>query len=649
LQAVLKNYINARTAALAALPAGSLAPQFEAQIQRLIEQSRHKIGGEITRAQAIEDLLVTMPWFVDMQGWTYYVEHPTSFSAMFESGQAYISPMAAFNPFMARIVDLAKTGTTLEMVDANAVSMYGDLRLLERAAAAWGVSDLLGVAFKAGMLDAYAVKHGTTLKALEQAIRGTHQAMRELVERLVLGQSMLLDDTQFVSVASKTIKTRKDGLLDVLIEAVLGNKKPLANFLGTTASGAASITRWEYLLNRDLNAAEVNRIINVIKEIPKSQRTRGAHESTIWAPTPQQSMYYLERMRGMVHRAQALMLNPDYVGAELETSGTPSTRPMDAYSVRYRPGTTIVEDLVVKQAKSFSRETLSRSHADVADSLWDDMRTGVFSTAALSEAWVGLAMEEDSAANAALIHEIENTFNWLNEKDPRFRGKVQRLYEPGDFLTWKAAGLEFPFKLDSYRQALFRGYVQAELAKHDAAGDLGTYTVTRMMADIIAAHHADLSISKDCATLFLVQNRDASGKALRDGIDPLNVKGEYELVWNPVKKRWDVKIDQAGQKVVRPAWDALGQWIARPDDGMTLQQFRTQMDALPGKINALEGFFIDTRDVTMRAALTRKSRGQIMRENIRLIDVLCEIAGIKNELRKKVGWWTAYIPTDEEE
>jgi len=266
------------------------------------------------------------------------------------------------------------------------------------------------------------------------------------------------------------------------------------------------------------------------------------------------------------------------------------------------------------------------------------MRAGLFSIGTLTEAWLGVAMEQESSANTRLVTEIERLFSWMNVNDPRFAGKLQRMTGAMDYLAWRATGLEFPFKLDAYKQSRLRGYITQYISAH--SGQLSSITVDQMLADIARAH-PDLAVDAEHAQLFLVQNRDGAGNILRDGIDPLNVNNEIETI-----------TDAAGNKItrVRPAWDANPSlpsiqqpFIARPGSGLTLQQLMVKINNLPGGWNAMEGFFIDTRDVTMRAVLTRKSRGEMVRENLLLLDVLAELAGIDNELRKTPGWWTSYI------
>nr|MDO8087908.1 hypothetical protein [Candidatus Sigynarchaeum springense] len=81
----------------------------------------------------------------------------------------------------------------------------------------------------------------------------------------------------------------------------------------------------------------------------------------------------------------------------------------------------------------------------------------------------------------------------------------------------------------------------------------------------------------------------------------------------------------------------------RIDSRLTLAQFEnllTPQSKQKISIDLLEGFYFETRDYTLRVLELDVDRVAVIRENMRLLDLLCAWAGVPNALRGTTGrWW----------
>ncbi|MEX2716135.1 MAG: hypothetical protein Q6370_007530, partial [Candidatus Sigynarchaeota archaeon] len=556
-------------------------------------------------------------WYVTQAGTKEYPAHDSFITDIIAARVSLTRETYQFLTRVNPVVDHGKIVNQLYIQDGNMIQAEGNLRLLERSAAAWGIDGLLKMIEQNGGFDALA-SHLTAITGEKVAAHQIKEAVRGLgaVERLVIADSInLLEDAQFSSGASTS---RKDGLLDAVIDALSGRPAKLRDFLRLNRAGASvPVERLESLLNH-LAAAEVNRITGRIKEVPKSQRTRpGVHESTIYAPTAAQSLWYYKRVQGMHQQPFARMYNPDYVGRWQNTKGVPVYRPLDGIYARFDAGTRTWDNIDL-QAKDYHVDLLERTQDGalskrMRDSLWDDMRATAFTMGGVKEAWIGMASEERGARNDLLVQRIDEIMKKLPRNDPRFGAFTPRA---GEFLSYDTT-MCFPFKLDAYKQELLEKYIAQYMAAH--AGQLGSITVPQMLDDICRAH-PELGIRPGQGTAFLVQNRYGNGNVIHEGIDPLDIEGGGKTPW-------------------RYSPPQIG--IINPSSTMTLLQFQQVLETNP--LNRFEGFFIIQQDVIVRVVLTQETRGHIVRQCMLLLDVLCDLAGIPNVLRTSNGWWTQYL------
>nr|MDO8119336.1 hypothetical protein [Candidatus Sigynarchaeota archaeon] len=278
-------------------------------------------------------------WYVTQAGTKEYPAHDSFITDILASRASLTRETYQFLTRVNPVLDHGKTVNQLWIQDGDMIQAEGNLRLLERSAAAWGVDGLLKMIKQNGGFDTLA-KQLTTITGKKVTANQIEAAVRGLsaIERLVIADQInLIEDAQFASGASAS---RKDGLLDAVIDAIRGKPKKLRDFLVLNRAGASvPVERLGSLLNH-LAAAEVNRITGRIREVPKSQRTKpGVHESTIYAPTAAQSLWYYKRIQGMNPEPFARMYNPDYVGRWQNTKGVPVYRPLDGIYAQFKAGT----------------------------------------------------------------------------------------------------------------------------------------------------------------------------------------------------------------------------------------------------------------------------------------------------------------------
>ena len=79
------------------------------------------------------------------------------------------------------------------------------------------------------------------------------------------------------------------------------------------------------------------------------------------------------------------------------------------------------------------------------------------------------------------------------------------------------------------------------------------------------------------------------------------------------------------------------------DSQLTLVQFENLLTPESKKkvsIDLIEGFYIETRGYKLRVLELDVDRVDVIRDNVRLIDLLCAWAGIPNALRGTTKrWW----------
>ncbi|MEX2755590.1 MAG: hypothetical protein Q6365_009350, partial [Candidatus Sigynarchaeota archaeon] len=501
-----------------------------------------------------------------------------------------------FAPYISRIHE--KGGARrLRVVDGDAMVGVAMLQVAERVVAAAATIGLLKVAINAGMFDGT----GLSLGELNRRLVGTvKQKPDNRINRLALAQKLNIAQQESFTTPYTSIDDRTVGLLSAVFELIVRrDAEPLAKLLqgvkkaedlhaispADLASRAAAYQKNMFMLQ--MNGATLNQI---------AMAAVGKDAARVpFVGSDADRALYAREMGGMVAVPLASMYNPEFVGDKEVRGSVHADSELDLL-LRSRDGTRVI----LEECK-FIQDLHTSGSSQARESLWTTARAGFYSTKAGTV--VGLWLVLDASESEQSIKDwVRNSL----AKDPRY------VLGPGAQrsdarLSWNI-GVKLPVKLDPVQQERLRGYIAAELAKHQANGDLATYTVVQMLKDIARAH-PELRIPAN-AEPMLVLNRDANGNLLRTGTDPLDIQHGGA---NP----WPSPISPIS--------------FIRPDSSLTLQEFKNRIDSGPDSkpISQWEGFFVDTRTVVFRVVQVNMARAAIVQDNLNFLSLLCHLAGVQ--------------------
>nr|MDO8115594.1 hypothetical protein [Candidatus Sigynarchaeota archaeon] len=435
-----------------------------------------------------------------------------------------------------------------------------------------------------------------------------------VVQRLAICEQLsLLENPQFLS---GHLRHRENALLDSLARDLIVGVDPWL----ASASGGNEMTAFAHRLPmenmlRFLCGADVNEQVMSIKLKKYGTRTLSTVQLS---DNPQEwNIALWKRVQGMVRKPQAWLYNPDWVG------DSTLDKMVRLDGIFYKPGSTTRIDGIVVEAK-FIESLLKSGGRRARDSIWDSVRSWVYSTGTTPEVW--LAVTKDMTT-AEIVQYVTDQMKYDGRTTPN-----QGRYIVGTGAHRSAEGTTFdigmrlPGKVDAYKIEKLQGYIDAYVASHPASTPVDT-----MMQEIVQSH-PELGIDATSARAFLVKNRDPANdyRTVVKGTDPSEVNPYATIKWsNPdPSSPFDVEVYKTGT-------------------GITIGQIASDCkDPATGMFDArqIEVFFVDTRPVVLRVVRVDATRQDVIMSNMALLDVWCHLGWTDNPLWNKAGtWWAPYL------
>ncbi|MBN2153588.1 MAG: hypothetical protein JW839_19185 [Candidatus Lokiarchaeota archaeon] len=252
------------------------------------------------------------------------------------------------------------------------------------------------------------------------------------------------------------------------------------------------------------------------------------------------------------------------------------------------------------------------------DSLVNSIQGWTFGGRPFKEAWI--VTSRDSRNPGGHVEGLQDFLATRLPGDTRFHAVPNpALSEPANGVHAYDARSRIPLKLDAYKQDLLREYIEQYLASKTPA-QKATLTVADMAAWIVVNHGNELGMSAapDAAWGIPVASelRFAVNRFWQHGVCNLAMPGINldTMVEDPVYV--------PNFKKITPS--------------TSLHVF----ESLVSDMQMLEGFYFETRDYTLRVLELDVDRVEVIRENMRIIDLLCAWAGVTNALRGTTNrWW----------
>jgi hypothetical protein len=551
-------------------------------------------------AYAKAKILQSVPWWVEGAIRQTWLDNRYARLATDDTMRGW-DLFGTWNPYTSRhTIEGGKS--ILDIIDSFGIQIQGSLHFAERFAAAAAIAGM--IRFYSEYQDATGTLPATfTLDEIER-LRGSRQTPNAFVERLAIAETIKLVDGYFTSKQSIT-SPMFDAMLDLI---TTGNRKPLADILTMVKGGKkvgmlSPLAVQENILRQLVGAALNQRAA----PLPKGLTTRRVYDA----------------INGLQCRPLTQVVNPEITG--YTTGSKEATLTIDA---TYTGGTQEVRDVLVES--KFNKKMDNAEQSKMLASAFDSVQGWVFNRKTFAELWMVVSQDSRYAGG-----HLPGFLDFVNNKvpgDTRFQALVndEQTDATRGVYTYDARS-RIPLKMDAYKQDLLREYI-AQYLKSKTAAQKAALTVGDMEEWIVMHHGSELGMTAlpnaaegipDISELRLAVNRhqDSSGvwEIWRGGID-LETMEEW------------IKLD-----------GTYGDDFLKINSQLTLAQYEnllTPKSKQKISIDLIEGFFFETRDYTLRVLELNVDRAAVIRENIRLMDLLCAWAGVPNVLRSTTGeWW----------
>ena len=515
-------------------------------------------------------------------------------------------------------------GDRVKIVPSDMIYQQGLLENAEQLVAAWAVTEMLRMA----MRDQHLSLSKTQVEQLTSMLERRGLGHTPLPERLAILEGIhMVDDGAFTS------KGSVPGLFDAMAKYLQGDRSDLKTLI-------TDLRKQKNLL-RQLCAAQLNQ-----DAMHPRQATPG--QGWLWDGSYSQrtgqewnSMYLVRKTKNMHRISDARFLNPH---ADTTQTKLKDMVKVDGY---FHDGTKqiFVECKFIERLAGGSEvingRTIRERWAGPLRSSYNTIHAATRSNGGISRPEmmeIFLVVTQDIGTTQITSNDVANDRPFIDLRmanDRRYTiirqlplsNTKRNIGATGQNMAWEVE-VHMPFKLDALRQELLIEAIGNYINDPSNAGK----TVAQMCAEIKQNPRAYVNSLPAWATmrfpispegeLFLVQNRDANGNMIYEDLDPLAITGE---------ERWDSEPYNSEGDVVE---------IFDSSRSITIAEFKNILDSKNIQLGDLEGFYREEERVIFRVLRTRTTRTDIIAQNMVLVDVLCELAGVQNELRIETGWWT---------